>query len=409
MTEPGEPSFISPERWQALEPLLDAALALSGDARARFLDEACRADAATRRELEAMLASCERREQSRELLDRPAAERFASLWAEPDEASHLQAALVERYSLEGETGRGGMAIVYRARDLRHQRPVALKVLRATLAGHGLARFRREIALAANLQHPHILPVFDSGESAGHLWYTMPFVDGESLGARLRREQRLEIPVVMRLIREIADALEHAHARGVVHRDLKPDNVLLSGEHAVIADFGVAKALVAATHVDGASDSDVSGTAVGVSVGTPAYMAPEQAAGDPAVDHRADLYALGVMAYQLLAGSTPFTGSSPQALLAAHLTQAPPPLSPHRSEVPPALDRLVMRLLEKHAADRLQSAAEVLAALTQSMSLVATGGRPSFAIAPREHGDARSAGCSPVRLRSFQQASLRSWC
>jgi tetratricopeptide (TPR) repeat protein/TolB-like protein len=353
-------SFLSPARWQELEPLLDAALVLSSERRATFIDEACGADAAMRQELMQMLTAYERLALADPLLQGPAAERFASLWEEPEEAARLRVALADRYTLEGETGRGGMAVVYRARDLRHRRPVALKVLRAMLSGQGPARFRREIALAANLQHPHILPVFDSGEGAGRLWYTMPFVDGESLGARLRRERRFEIPEAVRLLREIADALDYAHARGVVHRDLKPDNVLLSGGHAVIADFGVAKAIVAATRGTDDAGGDETTTGVGVSVGTPAYMAPEQAAADPAVDHRADLYALGVIAYQLLAGVTPFTGTTPQALFAAHLAERPAPVSTHRSDVSPGLERLVMRLLEKGAADRPQSAAEVLA-------------------------------------------------
>jgi hypothetical protein len=277
-----------------------------------------------------------------------------------EDVSRLVASLADRYAIEREAGRGGMAIVYRARDLRHQRPVALKVVRASLAGQGLTRFRREIELAANLQHPHILPVFDSGEAAGRLWYTMPFVEGESLGDRLRRERRLGIADAVRVLREMADALDHAHARRVVHRDLKPDNVLLSGEHAMIADFGVAKALIAATHA-GMETTDGS-TAVGVSVGTPAYMAPEQAAADPAVDHRADLYALGVIGYQLLTGVTPFAGTTPQAQLAAHLSQQPQPLSTHRGDVPPALERLIMQLLEKDAARRPRSAAAVVAEL-----------------------------------------------
>jgi tetratricopeptide (TPR) repeat protein len=353
----------SPERWRQLEPLLDGALALPAEQRAQFLEQTCGADHALRQELAFMISACESREPAHHVLDQPAAEQFASLWQEEEahDLALLQAALADRYRLEVEAGRGGMAVVYRARDLRHQRPVALKVLRTTLAGAGLARFRREIALTANLQHPHILPVFDSGESDGQLWYTMPFVEGESLGERLRREGRLEMVDALRLLREIADALDYAHARGIVHRDLKPDNVLLSGQHAVIADFGVARALVVAT--DAGAAGDQGRTALGVSVGTPAYMAPEQAAGDPHVDHRADLYALGVIAYQLITGATPFTGASRQVLLAAHIGQAPVNVSTHRDDVPTQVEQLVMRLLAKDPALRPQSAADVLAELS----------------------------------------------
>jgi serine/threonine protein kinase/tetratricopeptide (TPR) repeat protein len=352
--------FLSRERWQMLEPLLDAALALPPERRTAFLAESCGANDAMRDELARMLIACERTGGG-ELLARPAAERCAALWTRADDDTHLADAVADRYTLEDEAGRGGMAVVYRARDLRHQRPVAFKVLRTALGDHGLTRFRREVALAAKLQHPHIVPVFDSGENAGRVWYTMPFIDGETLGARLRRETRLDIAESVRLLREIADALDYAHRHGVVHRDLKPDNVLLSGDHAVITDFGVAKALAAATHGE-ASDADDEATAVGVMVGTPAYMAPEQAAADPAIDHRADLYALGVIAYEMLTGVAPFREPSRQALLAAHLAERPAPVATHRDDVPPALERLVMQLLEKRAADRPSSAADVLVAL-----------------------------------------------
>ena len=213
--------------------------------------------------------------------------------------SALTVALAGRYAVERELGQGGMATVYLARDLRHERQVALKVLRAELAASlGPERFLREIKLAAQLQHPHILPLHDSGEAAGFLYYVMPYVEGESLRARLARYGELPVHDAVKLLIEVTDALAYAHERGVVHRDIKPDNVLLSGRHALVTDFGVAKAVSEAT---GRQQL----TTAGVALGTPAYMAPEQATADPGVDHRADLYAVGVLGYELLAGHPPF--------------------------------------------------------------------------------------------------------
>jgi serine/threonine-protein kinase len=230
----------------------------------------------------------------------------------PDQAEQfdrLKAALADRYRLERELGAGGMATVYLAHDLRHDRKVAIKVLRPELAAVlGAERFVQEIKTTAALSHPHILPLFDSGEAGGFLYYVMPYIEGESLRARLAREGELPVSDAVRVLREIVDALVHAHEAGVVHRDIKPDNVLLSGSHAVVTDFGVAKAVSEA-----AGRQQI--TTAGVALGTPAYMAPEQAAASPHVDHRADIYAVGVMAYELLAGRPPFAGESPQAVLA----------------------------------------------------------------------------------------------
>jgi serine/threonine-protein kinase len=296
-------------------------------------------------------------------LDEPAATRFASLWEEDDDNARFRAAISERYELETEIGRGGMAAVYRARD-RRDGVVAIKVLRAATTTGGAARFRREIALTAALRHPRILPLLDSGECDGRLWYTMPLVAGESLGARLRREGRLSIDDTIRILSEICEGLVAAHDRGVIHRDLKPDNILL-GPGAVIADFGIAKAMLVAMHGDvSAARTDEIRTATGVGLGTPAYMSPEQAAGVRSIDHRADLYALGVIAYEMLTGSTPFPGDSRQTIITAHLARQPEPPSRRRPEILPTLDALVMQLLEKEASRRPASAFEVASRLAQ---------------------------------------------
>jgi serine/threonine-protein kinase len=290
----------------------------------------------------------------------------------------LQAALIDRYRIERELGSGGMAIVFLAQDLKHRRKVALKVLRAELAATlGTERFFREIEVAAKLQHPHILPLHDSGEAEGFLYYVMPFVDGENLRGRLTRRGELPVHDAVKLLAEVADALAYAHAQGVVHRDIKPDNVLLSGRHALVTDFGVAKAVSEAT-------GRQTLTTAGVALGTPAYMAPEQATADPQCDHRVDIYALGVMGYELLAGRPPFTGVSSQEVLAAHVTQQPEPITTHRPSVPSTLAGIIMKCLAKRPADRWQSADELLAQLEQQIT--PTGGvtptqtRPMPAIA-----------------------------
>ncbi len=255
-----------------------------------------------------------------------------------------------------------MATVYLAEDLKHHRQVAVKVLRPDItASLGAQRFLREIEIAARLQHPHILPLLDSGEADGFLFYVMPYVEGESLRDKLTREHELPVADAVRILHDIVDALSYAHQHGVVHRDVKPENVLLSGRHAMVADFGIAKAVSDATGAH-------SLTTVGVALGTPAYMSPEQATADVSVDARADIYAVGAVAFEILTGRPPFEGQTPQAVLAAHVTRAPVPLTALRPQVPANLATLVMRCLEKRPADRWQKAEEMLPVLEGVLTL-----------------------------------------
>ena len=271
-----------------------------------------------------------------------------------DATDRLKAALADRYHIESELGHGGMATVYLARDLKHKRPVALKVLRAELAATlGPERFEREIETAARLQHPHILTVHDSGEAAGQLWFTMPYVEGESLRQRLRREGQLPVADALRITREVAEALDYAHRHGVIHRDIKPENILLEDSQAVVADFGVARALEQAT--EGRL------TETGLAVGTPAYMSPEQASGGQ-VDARSDIYALGCVLYEMLAGELPYNGPTPQAVIAKRFTDPVPSIRRVREGVPEAVERALARALAKIPADRYRTAAEFVRAI-----------------------------------------------
>ncbi len=273
-----------------------------------------------------------------------------------EQLERIKSALAGHYEIERELGSGGMATVYLAHDVRHDRDVALKVLRPELAATlGSERFLREIRIAAKLTHPHILPVYDSGEAGGFLYFVMPFIEGESLRQKLAREGELPVGEAVRLARDVADALAKAHKLGIVHRDIKPDNVLLSEGHAMVADFGVAKAVSAA-----AASHEF--TSAGMAVGTPAYMAPEQAAADPNVDHRADIYAVGALTYEMLTGRPPFEGTTSQMVLAAHVTETPAPVTHFRPAVPEPVAAVVMQCLEKKAADRWQSAEELRAQL-----------------------------------------------
>jgi len=290
--------------------------------------------------------------------------------------ARLQAALVARYALDRELGHGGMATVYLAQDLKHGRPVAIKVLRPELAAAlGAERFLREIEIAARLTHPHILPLHDSGEANGFLYYVMPYLEGESLRDRLNREPQLPVEEAVRIAREVASALSYAHSHDVVHRDIKPENILLSGGEAVVADFGIARAIVAA--------GTEKLTDTGLAVGTPGYMSPEQATAEAHIDGRADTYALGCVLYEMLAGHPPFLGTTAQEVLARHTLDPVPPLRTIRRAVPPAVEHAVFKALAKSPADRFPSAAAFSEALTQTgapPSLTRQAARPAVFVA-----------------------------
>ena len=287
----------------------------------------------------------------------------------PQQLGRLRDNLAGRYDIEREIGRGGMATVYRAHDTQHDRPVALKVLHPELAATlGVERFQREIRLAARLQHPHILGVYDSGETDGYLWFTMPFVEGESLRDRLTRERQMSIADAVRITREVALALDFAHRHGVVHRDIKPENILLSDGQAMLADFGIARALNAV------GDDNLTGT--GMSIGTPGYMSPEQAAGEKAIDARTDIYSLGCVLYEMLAGEPPFTGPSMQAVIVRVMTETARPLDVVRPAIPRQLAGAVAQAMSKTPADRPATAGEFARLLESTATLPAATALPT---------------------------------
>ncbi|HKW12534.1 MAG TPA: protein kinase, partial [Gemmatimonadaceae bacterium] len=286
----------------------------------------------------------------------------------------LFVSLQDRFRVDRELGRGGFAVVYLAHDLRHDRPVALKILHAEVAASlGVERFEREIKLAARLQHPHILGVFDSGTADGRLWFAMPFIEGESLRDKLAREGQLPIPEAINLAREVADALGYAHQHGVIHRDIKPENILLGGRHAMVADFGIARAI--------AGDTTGTLTLTGTSIGTPGYMSPEQATGERIVDARTDIYSLGCVLYETLAGAPPFAGANARAIIARMMTEAPRSLRTIREGVSEELEAVIFRALARTPADRYASAAEFMDALTNASSVASTAASHVSAVAP----------------------------
>jgi cephalosporin-C deacetylase-like acetyl esterase len=282
----------------------------------------------------------------------------------PDPLARVRSALADRYRIERELGRGGMATVYLAHDLKHEREVAVKALHPELAAYlGAERFLREIRIAARLTHPHILPLHDSGEAGGVLFYVMPFVEGESLRDLLRRVKQLPVDQALRITREVADALMYAHGHNVVHRDIKPENILLEAEHAVVADFGIARAV-------GAAGGERL-TETGLAVGTPAYMSPEQAAGDTDVDGRSDLYSLGCVLYEMLAGQPPFTGPTAEIIVRQHLLAEAPNVTRLRPAVPPPLEFALKRAMAKTPADRFSSTGQFAEALAAALPAAAT--------------------------------------
>ena len=348
MTDPVE---MTPERWRLVDTILQAALACEPERRDAFVADACGADEALAREVSSLLAA--HGAATNNFLERPPV-----AWLDIPTApvtQRIAAALGGRYAIEREVAHGGMATVYLARDVRHDRRVAVKVMRDEVASLiGAERFLEEIRVTASLQHPHILPLFDSGSAGGLLWYVMPFVDGETLRSRLTREPRLPLDDALRITREVAEALDHAHARGIVHRDVKPENVLLHEGHALVADFGIALAL---EHAGGERL-----TRTGLTLGTPLYMAPEQAAGERALDARVDIYALGAVLYEMLVGEPPFAAESRQVIIQRTLSEPPASLIGKRAEVTPRLDAAVRRALAKRPDDRFSTATELAAAL-----------------------------------------------
>ena len=311
----------------------------------------------------------------------------------------LQDALAPGYELERELGGGGMSRVFVATERALGRHVVVKVLSPELAaGVNAERFRREIQLAAQLHHPHIVPLLSAGEHGDLLYYTMPFIEGQSLRSALRERGRLPLREVVRMLHDVVDALAYAHARGIVHRDIKPDNILMHGAHALVTDFGVAKAISAALPLAGH-------TTTGMAIGTPAYMAPEQLAADPAADHRMDLYAVGLVAYELLTGGSPYATTSPAELLAAQLTRTPPPLHEVVPEVPRALSAVIMSTLEKDPAHR-PATAEILlkhldAVSTPQGGVIPGADTPASVISPAAMAPAERASAA----RGFRLGAL----
>ena len=363
------------DRWPRIKELFAAALERPTSERRAFLDQTCGpTEGDIRREVEGLLVA---HQASDRFLESPAAAGFAN----PSRSALVEGQAVGPYQVLRTLGHGGMATVYLARDERHHRSVALKVLHPELAhALGPGRFLREIEVAASLSHPHILPLFDSGEVGGLLYYAMPYVDGESLRDRLRRETQLPVDDVLQIAREVADALAYAHGQGVIHRDIKPENILLSGGHALVADFGIARAL-------GQSEGAPL-TETGMAVGTAAYMSPEQASAARHIDGRSDVYSLGCVVYEMLAGEPPYTGPTAQAIIAKRFSDAVPRIRRLRPNVPEHVDQAVSRALAPVAADRFTTVAAFGHALQASPTGPATAPTVEVAAAISDAGRRR---------------------
>jgi serine/threonine protein kinase/Tfp pilus assembly protein PilF len=372
-------SGLSRERWQVVSPYLDRALELAGDERTAWLASLSAEDPRLAADVQALLE--EQSALSKEgfleggtppLPSQAVRERKPTDRMRSDQLGRLRAALAGRYAIERELGRGGMATVYLADDVKHHRKVAVKVLRPELAFTlGPDRFLREVAIAARLNHPHILALYDSGESGGFLFYVMPYIRGESLRHKLAREKQLSIDEALRITGQVASALDHAHEREVIHRDVKPENILLYEGEAVVADFGIALAVSAA--------ADERLTKTGLVVGTPEYMSPEQAAGEREVDGRSDVYSLGCLLYETLAGEPPYTGPTAQVVIAKRLADPVPSIRRLRAAVPPAVEHALLKALARHPADRFASAGAFVEALTAPAPTSAKP--PSVAVLP----------------------------
>ena len=371
--EPAPRSPLSPEQQRTVMRVADAALDAAPEARPALVERMCADDPLVRLETLRFLVSCTVAEYDVAFLAESAAEFAAPVLAEianheddlePDLLAELREALAPRYSVERELAHGGMATVFVARDERHQRQVVIKIVHAHLTHRvGVARFLREITLASTLRHPHIVPLYDSGEVNGRPFYVMPHIEGGSLAKRLRREGQLQIADAVAVARDVAEALDHAHARGIVHRDIKPQNILLDGSHVLVADFGIARA-IEAVGVDRLVDRL---TESGVAIGTPPYMSPEQAEGEDKLDARSDVYALACVVYEMLTGEPPYAGSTRHVVLAKHAFAPIPKAKVMRPTIPDEAQSVLERALAKVPADRYASAGEFVRELGAALS------------------------------------------